>query len=428
MAKPQAPKTPAAKPDRSTAPADRPRNAEKQPPPGKTRSRENAAANRPPALASRPSLVSAAVVLAALTVAAVGLHLLSSIVAPAFFALTLMITARPLQRQLVRWRVPKMLAAIVVLVGMYVLLLILLVATAGALAQAALELPKYSSAFQQMYADVIDWLATFGVDETALTGLIEGVDLNRVAAIAGTVLESMSSAGGQFLIIVVVMFFLAIDTTAVSSRWTLITAARPDLGTALRAFFIGVRKYWLVCTVFGLIVAVLDVIALIIIGVPLALVLGLLAFVTNYIPNVGFVIGLVPAALLALLDGGMSDMLWVIVTYSVLNFTIQTIIQPKVTGDAVGLSPVVSFLSLTLWTLVVGPLGAILAVPLTLAAKTFLVDAHPEARWINAFLVTDPDARKFLRAGKNRTKRTTLPTAPPPPPIAPPQQAPPPTE
>src|SRR5699024_5084090 len=54
-------------------------------------------------------------------------------------------------------------------------------------------------------------------------------------------------------------------------------------------------------------------------------------------------------------------------------------------------------LSLTLWTLVVGPLGAILAVPLTLAAKAMLVDAHPEARWINAFLVTDPDARKYLR-------------------------------
>ena len=351
----------------------------------------------PPAPVSRPSLVSAAVVLAALTVAAVGLHLLSSIVAPAFFALTLVITARPLQRRLVRWGMPKMLAAILVLLVLYVVLLVLLVATAGALAQAALELPKYSAAFQQMYTDLIDWLATFGVDETALTGLIEGVDLNRVAAVAASVLESMSSAGGQFLILVVVMFFLAIDSTVLSSRWSLISSARPELGKALQRFFTGVRKYWLVCTAFGLIVAVLDVIALIIIGVPLALVLGLLAFVTNYIPNVGFIIGLVPAALLALLNGGLSDMVWVIVAYCVLNFTIQTMIQPKVTGDAVGLSPVVSFLSLTLWTLVVGPLGAILAVPLTLAAKAMLVDAHPEARWINAFLVTDPDARRFLR-------------------------------
>lgn len=417
MAKPPSVPAKTAQPARTAKPA----TSRKAGSPGKdaaarkTATPTTAAPTGPTALAGRPSLASAAVVLAALTVAAVGLHLLSAIVAPAFFALTLMITARPLQRQLVRWRVPKMLAAVAVLLVMYVLLLILLVATAGALAQAALELPKYSGAFQQMYTDLIDWLATLGVEETALTGLIESVDLNRVASIAGTVLESMSSAGGQFVIIVVVMFFLAIDTTAVSSRWTLITGARPELGISLRTFFTGVRKYWLVCTVFGLIVAVLDVIALIIIGVPLALVLGLLAFVTNYIPNVGFVIGLVPAALLALLDGGMSDMLWVIVIYSVLNFTIQTIVQPKVTGDAVGLSPVVSFLSLTLWTLVVGPLGAILAVPLTLAAKAFLVDAHPEARWINAFLVTDPDAKKFLRSTRKRPERKKPPVAPPPP-------------
>src|SRR5699024_10950790 len=192
-------------------------------------------------------------------------------------------------------------------------------------------------------------------------------------------------------------FFLAIDSTVVRSRWELIAGVRPELAAALKNFVIGVRKYWLVTTVFGLIVAALDVVALVIIGVPLALVWGLLAFVTNYIPNVGFVIGLVPAALLALLDGGVSDMVWVIVAYGVLNFTVQTIIQPKVTGDAVGLSLVVSFLSLTLWSLIVGPLVAILAVPLTLAAKAMLVDAHPEARWINAFLVTDNDARRVLR-------------------------------
>src|SRR5699024_3879010 len=126
-----------------------------------------------------------------------------------------------------------------------------------------------------------------------------------------------------------------------------------------------------------------------------------------------FIIGLVPAALLALLDGGMTDMLWVVITYSVLNFTMQTIIQPKLTADAVGLSPVVACLSLTLWALVVGPLGAILAVPLTLAAKAFLVDAHPEARWINAFLITDSDARKFLRERKKPPARGKPPIAPP---------------
>src|SRR5699024_7786546 len=344
---------------------------------------------------ARPDLVSAALILAGLTVAAIGLHLMASIVAPAFFALTLILTARPLQRWLVRWHVPRMLAAVLVLIGLYALLTVLLFAMAASLAQAALELPKYAAAFQSIYTDAIDWLASLGVDEAALSGLVQSIDLNRVAQFAGTVLSKMSSAGGQILIIVVVMFFLAIDSTVVRSRWELIAGVRPELAAALKNFVIGVRKYWLVTTVFGLIVAALDVVARVIIGVPLALVWGLLAFVTNYIPSVGFVIGLIPAALLALLEGGLSSMIWVIAAYSFLNFTIQVLLQPKVAGEAVGLSSVVSFLSLTFWTIVVGPLGAILAIPLTLAAKTFLVDAHPEARWINAFLVTDTDARKL---------------------------------
>ncbi|UFU02675.1 AI-2E family transporter [Ruania suaedae] len=346
---------------------------------------------------SAPSLASAAVVLAGLTVAAVGLYFMAPIVAPAFFAFTLFVSARPLQRLLERAGAPRIVAAVLVLLGLYVVLTALVLATIWSLTQAALELPRYTGDLRSIYLDSLLWLERMGVDNAALAQYANSIDLNRVADLLGAVVQGTTSAGGQALIILVVMFFLAIDSTSVRSRWRLLAGSRPDLAAALRAFFAGVRKYWVVSTVFGLIVAVLDVIALWIIGVPLALVWGVLAFVTNYIPNVGFVIGLIPPALIALLEGGPADMVAVIVAYTVLNFSIQTIVQPKVVGDAVGLSPAVSFLSLTFWTLVVGPLGAILAVPLTLAAKSALVDAHPEARWINAFLVTDSQAERALK-------------------------------
>ncbi len=370
----------------------------------------------PSATRFRPSLASAAVVIAGLTVGAVGLYFTASIVAPAFFAFTLFVSARPLQRLLERAGAPRIVAAVLVLLGLYVVLTALVIATIASLTQAALELPRYTRDLQMIYLDTLNWLEQFGVDDAALAQYASSIDLNRVADLLGAVVQGTTSAGGQALVILVVMFFLAIDSTSVRSRWQLLTASRPELATSLRAFFAGVRKYWVVCTVFGLIVAALDVIALWIIGVPLALVWGVLAFVTNYIPNVGFVIGLIPPALIALLEGGVTDMVAVIVTYSVLNFTIQTIIQPKVVGDAVGLSPAVSFLSLTFWTVVVGPLGAILAVPLTLAAKAGLVDAHPEARWINAFLVTDTQAKRALNqndttasaaTGASRTAKAT---------------------
>jgi predicted PurR-regulated permease PerM len=102
---------------------------------------------------------------------------------------------------------------------------------------------------------------------------------------------------------------------------------------------------------------------------------------TNFIPNIGFIIGLVPPALLALLDGGASEMLLVIAVYCVLNLVIQSLIQPRFVGDSVGLAMTATFLALIFWAWLLGPLGALLAIPLTLLVKALLVDVDPTARW-----------------------------------------------
>jgi len=91
-------------------------------------------------------------------------------------------------------------------------------------------------------------------------------------------------------------------------------------------------------------------------------------------------------ALMALLDSGPMLMVWVIVVYSVINFVIQSIIQPKIVGDAVGLSVTITFLSLVFWTWVLGGLGAILAIPLTLFVKALLLDIDPSTRWVDVLI------------------------------------------
>jgi hypothetical protein len=115
-----------------------------------------------------------------------------------------------------------------------------------------------------------------------------------------------------------------------------------------------------------------------------------LAFITNYIPNIGFIIGLVPPALLGLLEGGPRLMLIVILIYCVINFLIQSVIQPKYVGDSVGLSTTLTFLSLVFWSWILGPLGALLAIPLTLLAKALLIDIDPSARWLSFLVAAAP--------------------------------------
>jgi predicted PurR-regulated permease PerM len=124
--------------------------------------------------------------------------------------------------------------------------------------------------------------------------------------------------------------------------------------------------------------------------IPDPLLWGLLAFITNYIPNIGFVVGLVPPAVLGLLEGGPGLMLLVIAVYSVLNAVIQSVIQPRVVGEAVGLSGSITFVSLVFWAWVLGAVGALFAVPLTLLVKALFIDVDQQAAWLGPLMDGGP--------------------------------------
>ena len=204
--------------------------------------------------------------------------------------------------------------------------------------------------------------------------------------VAQGLLAQITNFGSILSVMALTVIFLMFDMSRIEVRAQALTILKPGIAGALADFAGAVRSYWLVSTVFGLIVAVFDVIALGFLGVPMAVTWGVLSFITNYIPNIGFFIGVIPPALLALVDSGPWTALWVIVIYSVLNFVIQSLIQPKFTGDAVGLNTTTTFLSLLLWSQVIGALGAILAVPLTLFVKCMLIDSDDRSRWVSIFL------------------------------------------
>ena len=220
---------------------------------------------------------------------------------------------------------------------------------------------------------------------------LKGFDVRSVLDAVYPLLSNASSVAGLLTTVVMAVFFIAMDSMGIDKRMLMLLDVKPSLSASLSDFASGVRRYWVVATIFGLIVAFLDVIALAIIDVPLIWVWGVLAFLTNYIPNIGFVIGLIPPALLALVDSGWQSALWVIIAYSVLNFVIQAIIQPKFTGESVGVTPLISFFSLLFWVWVLGWLGALLALPATLLLKALLVDADPRSKWVNILLASDPD-------------------------------------
>ncbi|MDX2357974.1 AI-2E family transporter [Dietzia sp. PP-33] len=324
----------------------------------------------------------------------------AGIIMPAFLALNLVIAAQPLQKLLERKGLPRWPAMIVVLLVLYLVLLALVGMLVWSVWVAAERIPEYQDEFTRIYEQTIAFLGTFGVGEDQITSSLAGIDPQAIMGTVQNVAGQLSSAGGQLSILVIALTFLVFDIPGIARRREVIAEQRPRFNDAIESFTHGVKSYWIVSTVFGLIVAAMDVVALFILGVPLALVWGVLAFVTNYIPNIGFVLGLVPPALFALLTGGPAEALWVVVIYSVINLVMQSFIQPKFYGDAVGLTPTVTFLSLVFWAGIGGPLGALLSVPLTLAVKAVLVDADPRLAWFSTFL-TPPgaDAKRDRRRG-----------------------------
>lgn len=324
--------------------------------------------------------------LAATVIVVAGLRTASGLIGPIFLALVLTIVVHPVRRWLSRHRVPDWAATLICIITVYALVVGLTAALVVSGARFATLLPKYQSQFDDLLHDLSSFLKRLGIGEDEVKKMLDAVDFGQVASILGGILDAVLSIVSNLFFILVLVLFMVMDATAFPRILTHTSQSRGPLVTALVGFADGTRTYLVVSTVFGLIVAVLDTIGLALLGVPAPVLWGLLAFITNYIPNIGFVIGLIPPAVLALLAGGPSLCIAVIALYCVLNVVIQTVIQPRIVGDAVGLSTSLTFVSLVFWAWVLGALGALLAIPLSLLAKALLVDVDPSTRWLGPLL------------------------------------------
>jgi len=323
---------------------------------------------------------------AGLVISVAGIRELGWMIGPVMLALMLVVAVSPVQGWMLRRGLPRWLATIAVILILYAVLLTLVGILGVSVAQLAGLLPGYSDQAGQLLTAVQDQLGRWGVGSAQINDFVGQIDLGRVTDILTTVLSSLTSTASTLFFLLATLLFLGMDAVGFPERLARISGDRPAVVVALQSFARGTRRYLVVSSFFGAICSVLDVVALTWLTVPLPVLWGVLAFITNYIPNVGFFVGLVPPALLALLDGGWREMVAVIIAYMVINVLIQTVIQPKFVGDVVGLSVTVTFLATAFWAWALGPLGALLAIPLTLLVKALLIDVDPGSHWIDTLI------------------------------------------
>ncbi|GAA1881032.1 AI-2E family transporter [Pseudonocardia ailaonensis] len=340
----------------------------------------------PHATGGMPRAATVLLTLAAVVIIAAGAAAASWLVGPVFLSLVLVIMVHPLHGRLVRAGAPRWLATTLLVIAIYAVLLVLSAVIVYSVARLATVLPSYAGELNTVLTSATSLLGRFGVGPDQLRAIASGLDYGRLVGIVTGLLSGLAGLAGNLVFLLSLLLFLGIEAAGAGPRLVAVEAERPHIAASLRDFASGTRRFLLVTTVVGLATGIVDAVLLGLLGIPLAVLWGVLVFITNYIPYIGFWIGLVPPALLALLTGGWQSLVIVVVVFLVINFVLTSVVQPKFVGDAVGLSVSLTLVGLVFWAWLLGPLGAVLAVPLTLLAKVLLVDADPRARWLDALL------------------------------------------
>ena len=190
----------------------------------------------------------------------------------------------------------------------------------------------------------------------------------------------------SFLIILTVVFLL-IEAAGFTQKFLTINKAdsSSDGEDFTHVFVDKLRSYMSMKTIISMATGIIIGVAMWLIGVDYPVLWGVLAFMLNFVPNIGSIIAAVPAVILTLVQLGFTSALLVAAVYVAVNILIGSIIEPKYMGKGLGLSTLVVFVSLVFWGWVLGPVGMLLSVPLTITVKLAL-DSKPETRWLGHLL------------------------------------------
>lgn len=311
-----------------------------------------------------------------------GLQMAASVLLPISLALFLAVLSLPVVVGLTRRGVPRGVAifsAMLVVVGVFT---VLLLAASQSLTELQSQLFRYVGRLQALRDN---WVG-LASDQLGVA-IDEFVDLNLInpeavaALIGGTLTQAANAVSQTFLVLLVMVFFLAEATIFPDKLSYLLEGS--NRGEARMNKIIGeVQSYLGIKTVISLATGLLLGIWSWAMGLDFPVLLGLVAFVLNYVPTVGSILAALPAVLLSLiLYGTVGHALIVSAGYIVVNTVFGNIIEPNLMGRRLGLSPLVVILSLLFWGWTWGPVGALLSVPLTMVLKIWLENTR-DLRWL----------------------------------------------
>ncbi|MEA3374211.1 MAG: AI-2E family transporter [Campylobacterota bacterium] len=321
------------------------------------------------------------IVAAAVIIVLAGIKTASSIIVPLLLSVFIAIILSPLFEWLKSKHLPDALALTLVITFFIGLVSLVAMLVGNSAQDFSDNLPLYTQQLEARFSGIVTNLASWGI------GLPEGglkqlFDPNVAVGYAAGMLKGMGSAlTNSFVILLMVIFMLS------ESRDFVQKIVRMD-GEAIGQFeevADKIKHYMVLKAVISLGTGVTVSVMLMVIGVDYAFLWGVVAFLFNFIPNIGSIIAAVPVVLLAFIQLDAISAGIVAIGFLVINTLFGSVIEPKVMGKGLGISTLIVFLSLIFWGWLLGPVGMLLSIPLTIMAKIAL-DARPNTRWVAMLL------------------------------------------
>ena len=328
--------------------------------------------------------------LAALVIVIAGMKTAQALLVPFLLAVFIAIICAGPMHWLQQRKVPTWLAVVLVMVGVLLAGGLVLTLLGTSVNDFTRDLPSYQEKLRSETVALLGYLDKFGI-QVSKQLLLEHFDPGKVMQYSASML---AKAGGvltnSFLILLTVIFIL-FEAAGMPNK---LRAALPDAENSLSSvehFVVGVRQYLAIKTLVSLATGLIIALGLSLLGVDYPLLWGILAFLLNYVPNIGSIIAAVPAVLLTSVQLGLMPALLVVALYLAVNVVMGNAVEPRLMGRQLNLSALVVFLSLVFWGWILGPIGMLLSVPLTMIVKIALEQGE-STRWLAVLLSSTASA------------------------------------
>lgn len=309
--------------------------------------------------------------LASLVIILAGIHAAADIIVQLLMALFFAIVLNPLVTWFLRRGVKRPVAITIVVVVMMIVLTALFGVLAASFNEFITMLPKYNKELTRKVLQLQDMMPFLHLHMSP-ERMLQRMDSDKMMAFATLLMTGLSNAMASIVLLVMTVVFMLFEVRHLPYKLRF-ALNNPQIHIAgLHRALKGVSHYLALKTLISLWTDAIIWLGLMLLGVQFALMWGVLAFLLNYVPNIGSVISAIPPMIQAFLFNGFYEFMMVGILFLVVHMILGNMVEPRMMGHRLGMSTMVVFLSLLIWGWLLGPVGMLLSVPLTSVCKIWM--------------------------------------------------------